>query len=348
MSGIKVGVIGSGIGRYHIIGYQKCKDVSISALADVNEEKGKKTANEFNIPDFYKDYKEMLKRKDIDAVSVCTPNFLHASMTIDILNSGKHVLCEKPIAMNVTEAEKMLKVSKRNKKILMIGFTHRFRNEAQILKKFIEKGELGKIYHTQAFAIRRRGIPGFGGWFTTKSKSGGGPLIDIGVHILDLSLWFMNWPELRTVSAVTYTKFGNKKDYIQVGGWGESAKGRTYDVEDYASAFIRFKDASLILETSWASNIAEDKFYTSLLGDKAGANLDFRSLKIFSETNGTLLDISPKFTENATYECEIAHFVDCIRNNKKPISTAEQAIIVQKIIDSIYLSTKTCKEIKVN
>lgn len=351
MSKIDIGVIGSGdIGKCHIASYKKCADVSIVGLADVDEDKGRKVANEFNIPNFYKDYKELLKRRDISGVSICTPHFLHASMTIDALNSGKHVLCEKPLAMNVVEAEKMVETAKKNKKILMVGFTHRFREECKILKKFIEKGELGKIYHCQAFAIRRRGIPGYRGWLTTKSKSGGGTLISVGVHILDLSLWFMGWPKLISVSANTYTKFGNKKDYVQSGGWAEPGKGG-YDVEDYASAFIRFKDASLILETSWASNIEEDKFYTNLLGDKGGANLDYRKLTIFSEIKNTSVDISPKFNKNSSYyefiDNEIFHFVDCIKNNKKPISSGEQGLVVQKIIDAIYLSSEKCKEIKI-
>lgn len=348
MAKVNVGIIGSGIGRYHIMGYQKCSDVVVSALADINEEKGRKLATEFNIHNFYTDYKEILKSKDITAVSVCTPNFLHASITIDALNAGKHVLCEKPIAMNTAEAEKMLAAANKNKKILMVGFTHRFRNESQMLKKLIENGELGKIYHADAFAIRRRGIPGMGGWFTTKSMSGGGPIIDIGVHILDLSFWLMNWPKPVSVSAATYTKFGNKKGYIQANGWAGSFKSGVYDVEDYASAFIRMKDATLVMETSWASNIAEDKFYTVLLGDKAGANLDYRGLKMFSEINGVLTDIFPKFTENPVYEDEMVHFIDCVKNNKKPVSTGEQALIIQKVIDAIYRSAKERKEIKIS
>ena len=155
---VKVGVIGCGIGFHHINGYKSVSDVEVVALADLDEKKGRKIASDLCIPNFYTDYKEMLKNEEMDAVSVCVPNFLHSKIAIEVLKSGRHVLAEKPMAMNVKEAKEMQDIAKKMKKILMIGFTHRFRADSQTLMKLINDGILGNIYHARAYALRRRGI----------------------------------------------------------------------------------------------------------------------------------------------------------------------------------------------
>lgn len=349
MSTLKVGVIGAGIGAYHAKAYKEVKDVEVVAIADLDEVRARAVADTHGIPEVYTDYKEMLKKERPDAVSIGLPNFLHKQVSVDAFKSGANVLCEKPMAMNAEEAEEMIDAAKKAKKILMIGFCNRFRADSKLLKGIIDNGHLGEIYHSSAFALRRRGIPGLGGWFTTKSKSGGGGLIDIGVHILDLTMWEMGFPKPVAVSGAEYMKFGHKKDYTYVGMWGKKVEGGTYDVDDYATGFIRFaNDATISLEVSWAANLENEGFYSIILGDKGGAKLDaYEELKIYTEQFGRIADVQPKYPKEDNWINQMSHFVDCIRNNRKPISPGEHGLMVQKVLDAIYLSSKLKKEIKI-
>jgi predicted dehydrogenase len=198
---------------------------------------GRKTAEEFGVKNVFTDYREMLSMDGIDAVSVCVPNHLHSTMAIDAFEAGKHVICEKPLAITPAEGEAMVAAGKKAGKLFMTAFNNRFRGDTQLLKKMIESGELGDIYYAKTGWIRRKGIPGMGGWFTTKAKSGGGPLIDIGVHVLDLAMWLMGNPKAVTVSGSTYAQFGPKGEGL--GGWGHAEENGTFDVEDLAAGFIR-------------------------------------------------------------------------------------------------------------
>ncbi|MHB0998139.1 MAG: Gfo/Idh/MocA family protein [Armatimonadota bacterium] len=339
---VGVGVIGVGIGSFHIQGYQQCPEAEVVAVCDLNEARAKATAEQYSIPNVYSDYNEMLKREDIDAVSVCTPNFLHAPISIAAFEAGKHVICEKPLAMNPQEGEAMVAASKKAGKLFMTAFNNRFRGDTQVLKKFIENGDLGEIYFGKTGWIRRKGIPGMGGWFTTKSKSGGGPLIDIGVHVLDLALWLMGNPKAVTVTGTTYAKFGPKGE--GTGGWGIAEADGSFDVEDLASGFIRLDTgATLMLEASWASHIKQDMIYTSLCGTKGGADVD--PLRIYTDINGVPSDITPSYPQVAGHIMEIKHFVDCLVNGTELISTGEHGLEVVRILDAIYKSAATGKEI---
>jgi len=218
MEKVKVGIIGvGGIAQYaHIPCFQKLKDAEVVAVCDPNELKLKDVAEKFNIPQKFSDYRKLLDLKEIDAVVICTPNAFHREQAVAALQSDKHVLCEKPIALNGNEVGEILKVAEEKKKKFMGAFCHRFDNTSQILKKFIDRGEFGEIYYAKANYLRRRGIPGLGGWFTTKELSGGGPLIDCGVHILDTAIWLMGSPEPVEVVGSTYNKF---KEQATDGGW---------------------------------------------------------------------------------------------------------------------------------
>jgi len=301
---------------------------------DIDSERARKVAQEYSIPKYFTDYSKLLKL-DIDAVSVCTPNFLHSEMTVAALRAGKHVLCEKPMAVNAREAEEMVKVARETGKKLMIAFCNRFRSHPQLLKRYIEKGELGEIYYVRAGWLRRKNIPGMGGWFTTKAISGGGTLIDLGVHVLDLVLWLMGNPRAVLVAGATYTKFGNRIPL----------KKGTFDVEDFACAFIRLETgASLVLEVSWASHIKESTgIYISLLGTDGGAEL--WPLRIYTEKHGSFVDLEPRLEEVSGYEEEVAHFVECILEDKEPMATPEQGLEVTRILDAIYSSAETGGEI---
>jgi predicted dehydrogenase len=344
---MKVGIIGAGnIARLaHLPGYARLPGVEIAAITDILPAKAKAMAEQYKIPKVFTDYHEMLALK-LDAISICVPNAVHAEATIAALESGKHVLCEKPMAMNTAEAQKMADTAKRVGKTLMMGFNNRFRSDAQALKARIEKGEFGDIYFARGGVIRRRGIPGWGSWFTRKGVAGGGALIDIGVHALDLTMWLMGKPEPVAVTGATYAKFG-KTPQDGTGTWGVQEPDGFYDVDDLACAMIRFANgATLMLEASWASHIERSEMFVHILGTQAGGRLidSPPATKIFTEIDGVRQDIlldPPKEVGGDSHFVEIVDFVDCIENGRQPSSSAADGVRVMKVLDAIYKSAAT-------
>lgn len=362
---VKVGVIGVGLIAQiaHIPAYIEA-GAEIVGVADVVESRLKKVAEQFSIPKTYTNYKDLLANPDVDAVSICTPNYLHAQMTIDALNVGKAVLCEKPMAMNVKEAQNMFETSQKTGKLLMMGFNNRFRGDAQKLKQFIDEGKLGKIYYAKIGYMRRRGTPK--GWFTVKKESGGGPVIDIGVHVIDLTRYLMGNPKPVSVSASTYKYFpeyhiDGKYPWESSDVKDKLRDGKENDVEDLATAFIRFEDgSSVFVETSWASNIAEDRFYIDMLGTKMGAEIDSYnpihkgsrnnegSISLYGEELHSLVDYEVKTPEVRSHFEEIKYFVGLLKDKKQDLlDTAKNGVEIQKIIDAIYKSAETKKEIMI-
>jgi len=345
----KVGVIGSGIiAHEHVRAYKESGRAEVAALVDIDKEKASSLAKELGTPcAIFQDYRELLGI-DLDAVSICTPNDSHSPIAIDFLNNGKHVLCEKPMAINVQDAKLMREAAERSGMILRIAFHNRFRGDSQALKKIVKSGALGEIYHFKASVIRRRGIPALGSWFTQKRSAGGGALLDVGCHILDLALWFAGFPKPKTVSASNYTKFGNRKDYIYLSMWGKPAKERKFDVEDTVFAFIRFERMSAILECSWAAN-TEDSLCLNLLGTEAGAKLSGDNLELFTTYHGQIADIKPLYDSNNAYMGELNQFLDLMEGKTKDndLCTPEQGIMGQKIIDAIYMSAQERKEVEI-
>jgi len=332
-SKIKVGVIGLGIGFGHVDSFSKLPDVEVAAIADLNESRLKGTGDRYKIKKRYKDYKELLKDTEIDAVSICLPNYLHAPATIEALNSGKHVIVEKPMAMNADEAQQMVETAEKNKKKLMIAVNNRYRTDSQFLKDLVEQGEIGEVYYGEAGWIRRMNYAG--GWFREKAKSGGGPLIDLGVHMLDLILYLIGDFDAESVYGVTYTKVANT------------------DVEDIATAIIRLKSGTSVhLMATWecfAPNLYEHNEiqYLRLYGTEGGAVL--HPLRIHKRIKGRLADmvinIRPEEGGKNSRDREIEHFIDCIKNDKTPISSGEQGVKVMKILDAIYKSAETGRDV---
>lgn len=334
---MKVGIVGTGIGRIHAGGYKKCEDVEIKTICDVDSERAEKFASEFDVKKICNDYKELIADDEIDAVSICTPNSLHAPIAIAAFESGKHVICEKPISTNAADARKMVEAGKKSGKIFMMAFNNRFRGDTQLLKKCIEMGDLGEIYYAKTGWLRRKGIPGMGGWFTTKAMSGGGPLIDLGVHVLDLALWLMGNPKPVYVMGSSYAKFGP-----------EIAKknGGIYDVEDLATGMVRLENgATLFVEASWASHVECERIYTQLIGTKGGAEVD--PLRIYTDINGSTANIDLSYPNVSGHEMEIIHFVECVRKGKTPIATGEHGLHIQLILDAIYESTETGRGVEI-
>jgi len=274
MDKLKIGVIGCGVGRFHLAGYSKLPNVEIAALAGLDEARCRQLAAEYGIPRRFKDYRDLLALPEIEAVSVCVPNSLHAPVATAAFAAGKHVLCEKPLAATVAEGEAIVQAARQARRKLMVSFNYRFRGDSQTLKRHVAAGGLGEVYYVKAGWLRRSGIPGIGSWFTCQAQAGGGPLIDLGVHVLDLALWFLDYPEIVAVSGATYAKFGPRGK----GFWGGDrfpSGTAGCDVEDLATAFVRLAGgATMAVETSWASyTSAGDDYHVHLFGDEGGAEL---------------------------------------------------------------------------
>ncbi len=350
MKKVKIGIIGVGnIAETHIGAYLKNPNVEIYAFCDINEKRLNEMSEKYGVEKCYTDVNEMLALPEIDAVSVCTWNSAHAPCTIAALNAGKHVLCEKPMATNVEDAVKMKEAAEKNGKLLMIGFVRRYGNDCKILQDFISNEFFGEIYHTKATYLRRNGNPE--GWFGDKSRSGGGPLIDLGVHVIDLVRFLLGNPKPVSVYGVTHQKLFNRHDLKDKKGYvSKSAKPDDIcDVEDLAFATIRFDNgATLAVEASFSLNLKEDKGEIELFGTKAGAKIA-PELELFSVTNGYMTDVNLKtptaLSFDGLFEGEINHFVDCIENGTECIAPAQDGIDIMKILCGIYESAETGHEV---
>ncbi|WP_206955424.1 Gfo/Idh/MocA family protein [Trinickia acidisoli] len=332
---LRVGVIGLGIGRKHIEGWREHPDVDVVAIADPDTKRLAERGDAFGIAARYTSAEAMLAAEKLDVVSVCTPNKFHRELTIAAFEAGAHVLCEKPMAMNAEEAREMLRAADRAGRRLMINFSYRFSAQSRALKAQVDAGLFGEFYFGRTVWHRRRGLPGFGGWFGTKALAGGGPLIDLGVHRLDLALWLMGYPKPVWVLGSTYDPIGREL---------AARTGKTFDVEDLAATLIRFDNgATLVLEASWATNIQEAELMeTRLLGTRAGLlqkNLNEGytfDAQVFMEQNGAQFDmrVSPASTaHSAMYD-----YAEAILTERPHPATGEEGLIVMEILDAIYAS----------
>ncbi len=342
---LQVGVIGCGeiASKRHIPAYAECAPrAQVVAVADVRRDRAEQCARVFGIPRSYGSYADMLADADLDAVSVCVPNCHHADAAIAAMRAGCHVLCEKPPATSVAEAERMAVTARVTGTFLRFGFQYRHSAEAQTLKRFIDGGELGDIYAARAHALRRRGIPG---WiaFAEQAGQGGGPLIDIGVHVLDTALYLMGYPEPSVVLGATHLRIGNRDG---VGLWGEW-DWQTYAVEDMAVGVVRFVNgASLMLETSFAANIEPtETTQVSLMGNHGGA--DLFPLRIYQERHGTLLDTTPVSQQPGSadpYVAQASQFVDMCRTGSaddSALATPREGLVIQRVVEGLYRSAQT-------
>lgn len=346
---LKIGIIGSGgiAQGCHLPGYQSIPDLcEVVALCDVNSEVAREAAKKFDVPKTYTDFHELLADKEIDAVSVTTPNKYHVEPSVCALQAGKHVLCEKPLAMNADEAKKICRAAKASGKILQVALQSRFGGPARFMKKFIDEGHMGDIYFARAQALRRRGVPGWG-VFIDKEKQGGGPLIDIGVHILDFTLFFMGYPKPVAASGKTWDVLGkNSKLYNGMGDYDRSK----FTVEDLAVGLIKFDNGAVVsLESSFMANIEGDPFVTQLFGTKAGAIIppyDDNGIVISTEQNQQLFTMKPNNVPKvgSMHTAEVQAFVNAILEGKPSPVPGENGLILNAIFDAIYKSSETGKE----
>lgn len=336
MEALRVGVIGLGMGRHHIGGYQGHPGAQVVAAADMDEKRLAEICDKYNVPNRYTSAEEMLEKERLDVVSVATPNKFHKAFSVAALQAGCHVLCEKPMAMSAAEGREMLAAASQAGKRLMINFSYRFSEQSTALKQQVDAGILGEVYFARTVWHRRRGLPGFGGWFGQKALSGGGPLIDLGVHRLDLALWLMGYPKPVWVLGSTYNPIGAEL---------AAKQGKQFDVEDLAVGLVKFANgATLVVEASWAANIKESEFMeTRLYGTKAGLvqrNLDETykfEAEIFLEKDGAHFDMKlhPPLPGTTT---PYYHFIDAILNDRPHTATGEEGLLVMEILDALYRS----------
>ena len=331
---IRAAVIGLGMGMGHFHGYRACPRSEVVAVCDVNEARLKQVQDEFSLPLAFTDYNELLASDEIDAVSIALPNWLHAPVAISAAKAGKHVLCEKPMSTNARDAQKMVDAAQAAGVHLQMMFNNRFRGDIQFLKRAVDAGELGRLYYAKCGWIRRTGGMPDRKWFYTKAQAGGGPLYDIGVHVLDMTLFLMGNVEPETVIGSTYAEFGPR------------VKGPDYEVEDLAAAFIKCAGGeTILLEASWAQHCQRELIYASVYGTEGGA--DTAPLRLYKTQHGVNVDLEPQPPGINGHEAGVAHFVACILDDIPCISTGEDGVRVQKILDAIYKSAETGKAITV-
>lgn len=349
---IRVGVIGVGnISEVHIAGYKKDPRAELVAFCDINADRLKEKGEKHSVTKLYTDVDEMLKNEQLDAVSVCTWNAAHAPCTIAALNAGVNVLCEKPMAMNVDEANAMCDAAKRSGKLLMIGFVRRFGNDCAVVQDFLNEGYFGDLYYAKATYLRRHGCPG--GWFGEKAKSGGGPLIDLGVHVIDLVRFIMGNPKPISVYGATFNKIGDRPG-IKKGddAYASSTQSNKdiFDVEDLATAMIRFDNGAVLsIEASFSLNIEKDEGKIELFGTKAGAKID-PELTLYSDQAGymtnTTIATGTALSFNGLFENEISHYLSCVSGEVKECrAPAKDGVALMSILQAIYESARTGHEV---
>ena len=351
---IKVGIIGAGgMLKYHAAGFRKA-GAEIIAVADAAPGAAARAAESMGIAHAFESVDAMLATPGLDAVSVIVPNKFHAPLAIQCLNAGKHVFCEKPPALSAAQVEEMIAAANKAGKKLMFNFNNRARPESQAMVSYVKDGTVGKINSAQAKWIRRTGIPGFGGWFTTKELSGGGPVIDL-LHMIDLALYFMGYPEPAHVLANTFDTFITDKNFK--GPWGipDRADG-VNNVEAAAHGFVTFKTGQVLtLQVSWAEMIKREEVSVVFQGTSAGGKVErlfgrdglddtaIDTCELYVQENGNSVNRSI-----VTPECEdmgrinsAANFIEAIEGKAAPLNTPDEALKLMKIIDAIYQSAAT-------
>lgn len=351
----KIGIIGAGgMLQYHAAGF-RAGGADLIAICDMNEVAAKNAAEKYQVPHVFSDSAKMLSElTDLDAISIITPNRTHCPLAIQVLEAGKHVFCEKPPALNATEVNEMKLASEKAGKTLMFNFNNRARPESYALRRYIEAGEVGQINSAQAKWIRRTGIPGFGGWFTNKEMSGGGPLIDL-LHMVDLALFYMDYPNPAHVLAQTFDDFIEDKGFK--GPWGipDVADGVT-DVESAAHGFVTFDTGQVLsFQISWAEMNKREEVSVTFQGKKAGGmirrlfgsdGLDETAIddcELYVQEHGSSVNRSIITEENEDMGRirSAENFIRSISGEEAPLNSPSQALALMKIIDATYESATT-------
>ena len=347
---LRCAVIGTGgYGLDHLNSLLHCPRANAVAVADTNPDRLKEAADRYKISRAYADYHDLLDQPDIDAVTIAVPNHLHARIAIDALQARKHVLVEKPMAMNAKEAAKIVETAKKMRRTLMVGQNLRFNRHTQVAKAVVERGDLGDVYHARCFWLWRSNIPRIGSWFTQKQYSGGGCTADLGVHILDTCLHLFGEFDVKSVSAQTFARFGPRGLGETDWGKGPIDPKKPFDVEDYSIALLRLKSGRAVsMEVSWAGHHAPDsrEFGLDLHGTAAGMSL--YPARLFRPGPNGFETIQLSLPILSHSEDRIHHFVGCALEGKKPLVAAEESLKLQQVLDAIYTSAATGKEVRLS
>ena len=330
---IRLGLVGVGAVAQiaHIPALMRTDGLELAALCDRDPEKAARVAQKFQIPKVHRRLDDLLADEDIDAVDICTPNFLHAPMASAALEAGKHVLCERPLARSAEEAATMAKAANKAERLLMCAVQHRFRPDAQLLRTFVQKGDLGEIFLAKAGWLRQRTAWDSDEWRRQKRESGGGVVLDLGFQMLDLALWTLGGPGVVSVTASVH----------------RTKKG---EVEDSATAFLRLENgATLSLELTWGLLMEKDFAYLNLFGSGGAALLN--PLRIHKGMHGTLVNVTPTMETSRnqfkhSIEAQIAHFAEALKKTAKPQGLAEEIVPVMELMDAIYRSADQGKEVR--
>jgi predicted dehydrogenase len=351
----RIGVVGAGaIATYgHIPGFQAAPNTQIVAICDTNLERAQAAATKFNIPDAFDDYRKMIASAKLDAISIGVPNALHAPVALAGLENGLHVFCEKPMATSVADGEAMVAAAKRAGKILAINMSNRPRPEVLFMRKAVGEGRLGKISYAYGRMIRRTGIPGFGSWFTRRELSGGGALMDIGVHMLDMVMFALNFPRVAAVRGELQMVHGPQGRGL--GGWGmDRVPGGTFDVDDLASIHLRLADGGLVtIEVTWAF-YGRNEERIQLAGSEAG--IDFvpalygeeQPLRIYKDDAGAPVEVIPTLQkpDQRVWTLGLTRFVEACRGEGQPVATGEEGLEILKLLDATNRSAAEGREVK--
>ncbi|HIW74557.1 MAG TPA: Gfo/Idh/MocA family oxidoreductase [Firmicutes bacterium] len=347
---MKVAIIGCGTiaNNAHIPSYMNNAKAEIKYFCDIIPERAQAAVEKYGCGAAVTDYHDVLRDPEVEAVSVCTPNNVHAPIAIDCLRAGKNVLCEKPAARTYAEALEMQKAQHETGKVLNIGVVNRFNDGVNRIKEYIDSGKLGEVFHVYVSFRSHRSIPGLGGAFTTKAIAGGGALIDWGVHFLDIVMYCCSDPKPLTVSGETFCRLGrNMKEYVYNDMWaGPPDYSGTYDVDDSVTGMIRTSGPVITLNGAWAQNIGESEMFIDFMGDKAGIRLQYGSdFRLYTTENGALIDYKPSFQTRNHFQTEIDAFVDCVESGERLPSHIDTAIITARMMQAIYDSAEAHKEI---
>lgn len=330
---LRVAIIGAGniAERVHASFYHTCSDTHLVGICDNRPEQAQLLATKYGCEAF-DDVDTMLSTLRPDVVSVCSPNRFHHQHVLTALAAGCHVMCEKPPAMSPAEANEMRLAARKAKKVLAYDFHHRFALDVQLLREQVAAGTLGEVYVTTARALRRCGVPGWG-VFTNKTLQGGGPLIDIGIHMLDAALFVLGFPAVKCVTAQSFQKLGTTKSNGQFGTWDPAS----YSVEDALFATLEFHNGGILrLETSFALNIPEQSIMNvQFCGDKAGATMF--PAHIYQDDAGQLVTLMQRETaDDLRHARSMAAFIDHVKGSPVALAEAEQGYEIQRLVQAIY------------
>lgn len=353
---LRAGVIGLGwAGQQHMQGYLEAAGADLVAICGQEDDVAARLAQQFGVEQTYREVPDLLREAQLDVVSIATPTSLHAPMTIAALDAGVHVLSEKPIAETAAVAATMVAAARRNDRVLEVSYNHRRRGVVTALKQAIDDGMLGTVYYAKAGWVRRQGIPGLGTWFTRKDSAGGGPFMDIGVHMVDMALHLLGEPSVAAVSASTYAEFGPRGLGGSTGYRGTAAGDTEYEVEDLATAFCRLGDGgTLVVEASWAQWVPHDLCFVDLYGTEAGAHLEWGSptsgddgaLVIMTDVQGRPAEIHPQIPANGGHTACVTEFCELVASGSWQGADGHLSLTRAALIDAAYASAAQQAEVR--